>query len=252
MENLIRKLLKEELNGYRESPEDFYHRFKEAQNGSTFLDDSFRNPDFEFRLTHEGGVRAHKYDCGMRNKCETNTFNFIRGRVINDDHRYYPVSGWAFMESTTFFEHFWVYDAVNDLFLDVTPMHDNQLPYAYGGVINKNINDEIKNADSYQDVKFLLGKVGSSLFHKFKDKPSNLKLGSFEDGTSNGDSKLFNYISKTPAYSDLNQFIKDYNISDTSELKNYLGKLKDLQLTVRSNREYDYFGKLIKQIQSLA
>jgi hypothetical protein len=154
------------------------------------------------------------------------------------------------LESTGYFEHFWVYDVVNDLFLDVTPMRDNTLPYAYGGVINKNINDDIAKADSYQDIKFLLGKAGHSLYANYETNQSNPILDN-PTQTNSDEERLFKFIEDSPKYQELNDFIKTNNTYSIEELKAQIPKLTQKMETVRTNREWDYFGKLIKQINTL-
>lgn len=244
---IYNKIIKESLS--QESVKDFYDRFNNKRK-STFLIDHFKNPNFELRLTHEGGVKVDDA-CGMYNRCETNTFNFISNKVKNGDHRYFPVSGWAFMESTTYFEHFWVYDAVNDLFLDVTPMHDGKLAYAYGGVINKDINDEIVNAEKFSDVKFLLGKHFTSLYADFIDNESNPKLNSYV-AKDNHEEQLFDFIENSSKYSELSYLIKSTNSYSIKELRLLIPKLKEMMYNVRNNKEYVMYDKLIKQIETIS
>jgi len=248
MKSLIRTLLRENLN--EEDLKGFYNRFKQSNSNPNFLDNHFKNSEFELRLTSEGGVKIVKFNQGERNKCETNSFKFIKTMVEANDHRYYPVSGWAFMESTTYFEHFWVYDSVNDMFMDVTPL-EGELPYAYGGVINKNINDEILNAKSVFDVSFFRGKVSSSLYADCELNTSTPKTDSYKTSNDSYDSKLFDFISKNQKYQDLNDLIKNEGISDLIELKALLPKLERAMSVVRNNREYSLYDKLIQQIKSL-
>lgn len=250
MKDLIKKLLREGLEGNNESLRDFYNRFKQENSNPEFLEKSFKNPDFELRLTHEGGVKEHYYHYGQPNRCETNTFNFLKRLVERNDHRFYPVSGWVFLESTAYYEHFWVYDAVNDMFLDVTPMNGD-LPYAYGGVINYNINDEIKDADNVFDVDFLKGKAHSSLYAKCETNPSTPKLDTYKKSTDSDEKKLFNYIAKSPEYSELNDLIKQRHIENFNELKSMIPRLNNYLETVRNNREFNLYTKLIKQIEAL-
>lgn len=250
MKEKIKKLLRESLNLLtEENLEAFYNRFKQNNPNPEFLDNHFKNPDFELRLVSEGGVKFIDFGQSQRNKCETNSFKFIKTMVESNDHRYYPVSGWAFMESTTYFEHFWVYDAVNDMFVDVSPL-EGDYPYAYGGVINKNINDEIMNADSVFDIGFFKGKAGSSLYASCETNPSNPKLDSHKVSKDSYDSKLFNYIANTPKYSDLNKLIQGANVSNLEQLKSLVPDLKKGLMNARSNRDYDLFNNLIQQINA--
>jgi hypothetical protein len=248
MKSLIKQLLRESLN--KESLTDFYNRFKQTNPNPNFLDNNFKNPNFDLRLTDEGGVKSYNFNHGEYNKCEKNTFLFIKNMVSKNDHRFFPVSGWAFMESTTYFEHFWVYDAVNDMFLDVTPMHGN-LPYAYGGVVNYNINDNILNANNVFDVPFLKGKHGSSLYSDCEINISKPKLNKYQQSNNNSEERLFNYINTSSKYSDLNQFIKDNGINSLSELKSKINVLNKKLETVRNNREFDLYTKIINQIEAL-
>jgi hypothetical protein len=239
----IREYLNEQVSNNKETIEEFIQRFEVENPNKKFLEHHLKVPNFIIYLTHDGNIKFKKYSCSLPNKCEINTFNFIKDKVKINNHRYYPVSGWAFMESTSYFEHFWVYDAIEDVFLDVTPMNGD-LPYAYGGVINYNINDEILNAKNYNDIPFLLGKVGHSLYKNYQNDeilPISKK--------QNKD--IFNFISKSDKYKDLSIFVKDNNIIDMKDLKSYLHKLKDKRMTVRNNREYDYYTNLIQQIENL-
>lgn len=245
MKEKIKRLLREGLN--KETLKNFYDRFKETNSNPTFLSNNFKNPNFELRLVSEGGVKFVDFDKGERNKCETNTFSFVKAMVEANDHRYYPVSGWAFMKSTTYFEHFWVYDAVNDMFIDVTPL-EGEHPYAYGGVINKMINDDIMNADSVFDVSFFRGKTTSSLYANCETNVSNPKLDSHKHSKDSYESKLFKYIANTSKYSDLNNLIQSSNISSLEDLKRVLPDLKNSMINSRNNRDFDLFNKLIQQI----
>lgn len=241
--NQLRKYLTE---GTKETLEQFYVRFKETNPNPNFLENHFKNPNFMLRMTQDGGVKTKEYSNGMANKCETNTFNFIRSMVRLDNHKYFPVSGWGFLNSTTFFEHFWVYDSMNDVFIDVTPMKGD-LPYAYGGVINKDINDEIINAEKYNDIGFLLGKTGESLYCDFSDNEPSPKLTPFKGV----EQSPFDYINSNEKYRDLSELIKQNNITTLDELNKVLPKLSDLQMNTRNNRDYEYYGKLIQQIKHL-
>ena len=239
----LREYLNENVNNYSETVEEFINRFENENPNKNFLKNHLKVPNFKLYLKHDGDVKFRNYSCSLPNKCETNTYNFIKNMIGLNNHRYYPVSGWAFMESTTYFEHFWVYDAVNDIFLDVTPM-TGDLPYAYGGVINFNINDDILNSKKYNEIPFLLGKVGNSLYKNHQNnKPLPINKKQNKD--------IFDFINNNDKYSDLSEFIKDKNISDVKYLKSYLPKLKNKQEVVRNNREFDYYDRLIKQIQNL-
>jgi hypothetical protein len=244
VESIVKEYLNEEND--KETLEQFYKRFKIKNPNSDFLENNFRNPNFRLELVHDGNVKIKKYHCSLPNRCETNTFNFIKDMVTLNNHRYYPVSGWAFLDSTSYFEHFWVYDAIEDIFIDVTPMGDD-LPYAYGGVINFKINNDIKNAKEFNEIPFLLGKVSFSLYHKYMDNKPNPKL-----VKSNNKKDILDYIHSNEEYSELSDLIKNDNrIQNLEDLKKLLPKLKDNQLNTRNNREYDLYEKIINQIKSI-
>jgi hypothetical protein len=243
IKTILRERLNEQASNNKETTEEFIERFEVENSNKFFLKNHLKVPNFILYLTHDGNIKFKKYSCSLPNKCETNTFNFIKDMLKINNHRYYPVSGWAFMKSTSYFEHFWVYDAIEDIFFDVTPMNGD-LPYAYGGVINYNINDEILNAKNYTEIPFLLGKVGHSLYKNYQnDKILPISKKQNKD--------IFDFLNKSEKYKDLSTFIKDNNIIDIKDLKSYLHKLKDKQEIVRNNREYDYYNKLIQQIQNL-
>jgi hypothetical protein len=225
MKDKIKKLLREGLEILsEENLKGFYNRFKETNSNPNFIEQHFKNTNFELRLVSEGGVKFIDFGQSERNRCETNSFKFIKKMIDSNDHRYYPVSGWAFMESTTYFEHFWVYDAVNDMFIDISPL-EGKYPYAYGGVINKNINDEIMNAESVFDVSFFKGKAASSLYASCETSPSNPKLDSYKTSSDSYDSRLFKFISTNPKYSDLNKLIQGANVSNLEDLKTLIPDL---------------------------
>lgn len=234
--------LNEDLDN-NETVEQFINRFEHENSNKNFLKNHLKVPNFKLYLTHDGDVKFKKYSCSLPNKCETNTYNFIKDMVKLNNHRYYPVSGWIFMKSTNYFEHFWVYDAIDDIFLDITPM-SGDLPYAYGGVINFNINDDILNSEKYNEIPFLLGKIGHSLYKNYEN---NETLPISKKQKTN----IFDFINKNDKYTDLSEFIKDNNISDINDLKSYLPKLKNKRDVVRNNREFDYYSTLIQQIQNL-
>jgi hypothetical protein len=240
-------LLVETLNesqSSNETKEEFIIRFEKNNSNPNFLKNNFKNPNFRLELTNNGNVKIKKYSCSLPNKCETNVFIFIKNMVKINNHRYYPVSGWAFMESTSFFEHFWIYDSMENLFLDITPM--TELCYAYGGVINFDINDDILKAQKFYDIKFLLGKSDKSLYIDYQDNDSDtLKV------KEKSNSDKFNFIHKNEKYKDLSNFIYDNNIENLENLKSYIHKLKIKQDLVRNNREWDYYNNLIQQITNL-
>ena len=251
MKSLIKQLLREGLISESEAElKAFYDKVNIERDN--FLANSFKNPDFELRLTKDGGVKTEYYTYGKSNKCETNVFNFIKEKMEDKIYHYYPVSGWAFLESTTFFEHFWVYDAINDLFLEITPLNGNP-PYAYGGVINKNINKDISNARYYYDIDFLKGKVGHSLYHNFQDQESKPRLNKHVASTDSLDTRIINFIKTNPEYTELVKLL-DTEFPHINSIKE-LGRVRDIldnKLdTIKSTREWDYYTGLIDNIKGI-
>jgi hypothetical protein len=247
LRRLVRQVIQEnELNNFsKETVEEFISRFEKENRNPNFLINHFKNPNFRLELTHDGNVKTKGYNCALPNKCEANTFNFIKDMVKLNNHRYYPVSGWAFLDSTSYFEHFWVYDSMSDSFLDVTPMGNN-IPYAYGGVVNFDINDEILNAEKYSDIDFLLGKAGHSLYKTYQDNLPNKIL---NKGKVN--KNIFDFIHKSEKYRELSKFISENNVKTVEELKQYVVQLENKRDSVRNNRDWDYYTKLIDQIKAL-
>jgi hypothetical protein len=231
------------LKEAKETVEEFIERFEKENSNPNFLNNHLKVPNFRLELTHDDNVKLKRDYCSLPNKCETNTFNFVKDMVQMNNHRYYPVSGWAFLESTTYFEHFWVYDASEDIFLDVTPM-GKSIPYAYGGVINFNINDDILNAEKFNDVPFLLGKTGSSLYKKYEDSET-LPIAKKQN------TDILDFIHQNKKYEDLSEFIQNNNIDNINQLKGFLPKLENERDNVRNNRDWDYYSNLIEQIKNL-
>lgn len=250
--NLIKTLLREGLlSENTESVEDFYHRHNDLRQGNEFLSQCFKNPKFEFRLAHNGGVIHYDNPIGMFNKCETNTFNFIKNRLENDDGRFYPVAGFAFTETTGHFEHFWVYDEVRDLFIEVTPfIGGDKLSYGYGGIINKNINQDILNAKTYQDIDFLKGKTHYWIGRGLEDNEVRVDKPNYVKSDKSEDEMLFDFIRTNSNYEELSGFIGN-NVSTKKELHQFLPKLQDLQSNVRNNREFNLYGKIMNQINTI-
>jgi hypothetical protein len=232
------------LEESKETPQEFYNRFNKENPHPEFLQKSFKNPSFQLRLTHEGGVKIKtSYEC-EHNRCERNTFNVLKKLIKDGSNRYFPVSGWAFLKSTSFFEHFWIYDKLEDVFVDVTPMTGGY-PYAYGGVINFDINQEIMDAEVFSDVKFLLGKHGTSLYHKFEDQECNPKFHTRKQ------MDMIDFIHNEPNYKELSDFTQKQGITTFDELIGKVPKLYEILEKVRNNREFDAIYKLLDQIKEL-
>ncbi len=225
----------------------FYDRFLSANQNPDFLKNNFRNPDFELRLVSEGGVKQIRY--GRPNKCETNVFEFIQNAMESGNRQYYPVSGWAFMESTSYFEHFWVYDDVEDMFLDVTPVGSGII--AYGGVVNKEINDDILNAKNFFDIDFLKGKAGSSLYSKHMDKEPQPRLNSFSKKFNNSDEAYFAYIERAPQFAELKAYLQNIHVDSIKDLQRELPKIDRALETIKNSREWMYYEKISSQIRNI-
>jgi len=111
------------------------------------------NPNFAFIL----GKNMKFEDYGESNRCETNTFNYIKEKLINGETNYLPVGGFFFTpQSLTPVEHWWVFNSETNQHIEVSPM-DKEKPWAYGGIINKDINENILKAENVFDVDFFKG-----------------------------------------------------------------------------------------------
>lgn len=227
----------------------FYDRFVAKNQNPEFLNNSFKNPDFELRVVSEGGVKKSDFR-GLPNKCETNTFDFIKQYAKAGSTRFYPVSGWVFLESTTFFEHFWVYDDMEDLFLEVTPVGDGIV--AYGGVINKTINGDIAKADNFYDIEFLKGKHHTSLYSKHMDNKPEPRLNSYKKKTGTKDETIFNYINTSSSFIELKSYLQDKpEVTTVDDLRRESNKLDKALDSVKNSREYNLLYKIESQISRL-
>jgi hypothetical protein len=230
-----------------EGIKEFYQRFIEKNQNPNFIKENFRNPDFELRMVSEGGVIKINY--GQSNKCETNTFDFIKEKVKSGINRYFPVSGWVFLPSTTYFEHFWVYDDYEDLFVDITPTKDI---IAYGGVINKTINDDIAKSNNFFDVEFLKGKHHTSLYSKHMDKDATIRLNPYNKKFNNKDEVVFNLINNRDNFLEVKNYISNNpHINTINDLKDELNKLTGLMDKIRNNKEWLLINKIYRDIDRL-
>jgi hypothetical protein len=248
MKGLIKKLLREGLNKLDDELNYFYNQVNLKHNN--FLFNSFKNPNFELRLVDGGGVKNLNY--GRPNKCETNVFRFIKDKMFYNQYHYYPVSGWLFSKSTSFFEHFWVYDEINDLFLEITPLKGD-FPYAYGGVINKTINNDIYKANNFYDIDFLKGKADNSLYRNFEDQEPTPKLSKYISNNDTIDDKIFNFIKNNSEYSNLNNLLNSEfpNINSIKELKNVLKYIDNKLDKTKSSHEFKYFDELFDKTKAI-
>lgn len=133
------------------SKDDLIQQINSKNNG--LLEKVILNPNFMFSLGSDV-----EYDiCGNPNKCETNVFNFIKDKISKGDFRHYPVGGFIF-ENENFnpIEHWWIYDDRVKDFVEISPILKSK-PICYAGIVNKNIQQEIKNSNNVFDVDFFKG-----------------------------------------------------------------------------------------------
>ena len=139
------------------------------------------NPNFVVIPSREMG-KTHRGDA---NRCETNTFNYIKRKLdvntwsrYKDDPdnspeemveylkgRYFPVAGYQVTEGGGLVEHWWVYDKHDDKHMETCPFDPNEL-HAYVGFINYDIQDDIIQSDHVFDVDFFKG--GNPYYWYFK------------------------------------------------------------------------------------
>lgn len=110
-------------------------------------------PNFDFIL----GDEIIYNNSGIPNKCEANTYNFIKDKLNKGENYYYPVGGFHFVNKSLHpVEHWWVYDSRNKKHIEVTNMFGDK-PFAYAGVINYEINEKILNTSNTFDINFFKG-----------------------------------------------------------------------------------------------
>lgn len=98
-------------------------------------------------------------ECGQENKCETNSFDFVKQKMENGEDYYYPVGGYYFwFSSFTPIEHWWIYDAKNKKHLEISPLGANKKNImCYAGIINYSIQKDISKAKSPFEIDFFKG-----------------------------------------------------------------------------------------------
>ena len=129
--------------------EDAYTKKMRETNGQ-LMNMLESNPNYVFVLNSK---MVHD-ECGNPNKCETNTYDFIKSRLEEGKTNYYPVAGYMFYHKTfSPVEHWWVYDKSSDKFIDTSPL-DSDYPRCYAGIVNFNINKKISNSRQVFDVAF--------------------------------------------------------------------------------------------------
>ena len=103
------------------------------------------------------GNKVKKNLCGEPNKCETNTWSFIKEKLEQGETNFYPVGGYMFIgQNLNAIEHWWVYDSDSKQFLEVTP-GEGVNPRCYAGIINTQIQNEILNSKYFYDIDFFKG-----------------------------------------------------------------------------------------------
>ncbi len=126
--------------------------------GKDFLTIAETHPDFVLLPSYD--VKRKQYVYGELNKCETNSFNYVL-EGIKKDKKIYPVGGYAFTESYFPIEHWWVYDADNDIFLEVTPFEIDDI-ICYAGIIGYDVRQQMIDSKAefnkpYDKVDFFKG-----------------------------------------------------------------------------------------------
>lgn len=151
---LIKKILREGL--FDNIPEqDFINAYTNKINGlyNNLIDKGKKHKNFEFIL----GPKVNKNICGVKNKCETNTWSFIKERLEEENTNYYPVGGFGFEGQNLFpVEHWWVYDSTENKHIEITPTEGENFR-CYAGIINFDINEDIKNSKNFYDIDFFKG-----------------------------------------------------------------------------------------------
>jgi hypothetical protein len=91
---------------------------------------------------------------GLPHLCDTNTYNYIKEKLNEGKTHYYPVGGcWFLHKGEYMHEHRWVYDKSKNVFIEPTPV-SGEKPTCYAGIVNFEINDEIKNSKSITEVQW--------------------------------------------------------------------------------------------------
>tara|TARA_R110000822_G_scaffold128195_37_gene264002 strand:- start:3525 stop:4055 length:531 start_codon:yes stop_codon:yes gene_type:complete len=119
-----------------------------------------------------------KLSGGEKNRCETNTFNHLHRKFQesswgNSDnpqrmvdfsmHTYYPVAGYQVTKSGWLIEHWWVYDKSDNEHMETCPFDPTDL-LGYIGIINYDINDDIRDSEHVFDVDFF---KGGNPYHRY-------------------------------------------------------------------------------------
>jgi hypothetical protein len=178
IESLVKKELRKVLNEVVNSDDtiqDYIDRYREEAKVKDFLDNNLKYSNCILKFAKDVVKHRPKYSIPQSNKCETNVFDFIKSdaltykfdkyrenitqqRYTDVKERYFPVSGWIVTENYYLIDHFWIYDSVDDVFLEITPLREgNHKIDLYCGAINYNINDKIREVNKHYDIPFLKG-----------------------------------------------------------------------------------------------
>ena len=186
MKDFIKKLLRESL--FDAIPDELFvkaYSNKINEKYDNILIKGSKNDNYSFIL----GNKLKKITGGTPNKCETNTFNFIKDKLMNGEDYFYPVGGFGFEGKSLWpVEHWWVYDKQNKAFLEVTPLHGEDFR-CYAGIINMDIQEDIKKAGNVFDVDFFKG--GNVQQRYFKGLVNEVKIKSKESFNSGIEHILF-------------------------------------------------------------
>lgn len=105
---------------------------------------------------------------GKEGECETNVYEFIKKKTQEGESHFYPVCGYHFYgKGYAFFpvEHWWIYDMKNNINIEISPLGFGPAEF-YVGVINYDINDEIRNSKEVWDIEFFKGGYGYTTYFK--------------------------------------------------------------------------------------
>ena len=124
----------------------------EKRNG--LLIKASKNPNYCFLLKNN-----IQFDCsGEDGKCETNSWSFIKNKLEKGISHFYPVGGYFFQNVSLFpVEHWWVYDKHKDQHIELSPMDTRMDLRCYAGIINYDIQEDIKKSEYFHDVHFFKG-----------------------------------------------------------------------------------------------
>ena len=152
---LIKQLLRENLNSSSIANQSI-------ENAMRFFGGVIKiisqKPNYVFIL----GDKINYLECGSPQLCDTNSYSYIKERLMEGNTNYYPVGGfWFFNKGQDMFEHRWVYDKDNNSFIETNPILGEK-PNFYVGIINFNINDEIINSNDVSEVKWFREQITKS------------------------------------------------------------------------------------------